>query len=31
MDDTIEKHFDNEEEAKLWIIKNQMGRRNLNK
>ena len=26
---TLEKEFDNEEEAKIWIIHNQLGRRNL--
>jgi hypothetical protein len=25
----LEKEFDNEEEAKIWIIHNQLGRRNL--
>lgn len=27
--ETIEKKFDNREEVKMWIIKNQFGRRNL--
>jgi len=29
--DTVEKKFLNEEEARLWIFENQIGRRNLNK